>query len=217
MIDGRDHLVGRLASIVAKHLLNGHKIVVVRCEELVHSGAIYRSQRKAMQFRHKRTLTNPKKGEKVGGLSLSLFILISHRTGPYHHRSPSMTFLRVVRGMVPHKLPRGAAALANLKTFDGCPAPYDKVKKLVVPAALRALRLGPGKRYCKLGEVQARVGWSYASTVATLEEKRKTEAYAWHLKRKVERVQRRKAVAAANKAPGLKPFSALLSATGFDQ
>jgi large subunit ribosomal protein L13Ae len=101
VIDGRDHLVGRLASVIAKNLLQvaafspwvwlvrsmgavqGKKIVVVRCEELVISGDIYRSQRKAsgclrvhccaehspqaMQFRRKRTLTNPKKGEKQPG------------------------------------------------------------------------------------------------------------------------------------------------------
>lgn len=49
MIDGRDHLVGRLASIVAKKLLQGVKIVVVRCELLAKSGHVFRSQRKALQ------------------------------------------------------------------------------------------------------------------------------------------------------------------------
>jgi len=39
VIDGRDHLYGRLASIVAKELLAGQKVVVVRCEEIVISGS----------------------------------------------------------------------------------------------------------------------------------------------------------------------------------
>ena len=39
IIDGRDHLLGRLASIVAKELLAGQKIVIVRCEEMVVSGS----------------------------------------------------------------------------------------------------------------------------------------------------------------------------------
>lgn len=42
IIDGRGHLVGRLASVVAKNLLQGGKVVVVRCEELTLSGHFYR-------------------------------------------------------------------------------------------------------------------------------------------------------------------------------
>lgn len=42
IIDGRGHLVGRLASVVAKNLLQGGKIVVTRCEELTLSGHFYR-------------------------------------------------------------------------------------------------------------------------------------------------------------------------------
>jgi len=39
VIDGRDHLLGRLASIVAKELLAGQKVVIVRCDEMVVSGS----------------------------------------------------------------------------------------------------------------------------------------------------------------------------------
>ena len=39
VIDGRGHLLGRLASVVAKQLLFGKKIVVVRCEEILISGS----------------------------------------------------------------------------------------------------------------------------------------------------------------------------------
>jgi len=39
VIDGRDHLLGRLASIIAKELLAGQKIVLVRCDEMVVSGS----------------------------------------------------------------------------------------------------------------------------------------------------------------------------------
>jgi hypothetical protein len=45
VIDGKGHLLGRLASIVAKQLLNGQKIVVVRCEELNISGEFFRAKR----------------------------------------------------------------------------------------------------------------------------------------------------------------------------
>lgn len=45
VIDGKGHLLGRLASIVAKQLLSGQKIVVVRCEALNISGEFFRAKR----------------------------------------------------------------------------------------------------------------------------------------------------------------------------
>lgn len=45
VIDGKGHLLGRLASTVAKQLLNGQKIVVVRCESLNISGEFFRAKR----------------------------------------------------------------------------------------------------------------------------------------------------------------------------
>lgn len=45
VIDGKGHLLGRLASIVAKQLLNGQKVVVVRCEDLNISGEFFRNKR----------------------------------------------------------------------------------------------------------------------------------------------------------------------------
>lgn len=46
--------------------------------------------------------------------------------------------------MIPHKTKRGMEALNRLKVFDGIPAPYDKQKRMVVPSALRVLKLKPG-------------------------------------------------------------------------
>lgn len=39
VIDGKGHLLGRLTSIVAKQLLLGKKVVVVRTEAIVISGS----------------------------------------------------------------------------------------------------------------------------------------------------------------------------------
>ncbi len=59
--------------------------------------------------------------------------------------------------MVPHKTKRGNAALERLKCFEGVPAPYDRVKRLVVPDALKVLRLQHGHRFCKLGDLSSSV------------------------------------------------------------
>ncbi|KAG4210133.1 hypothetical protein ERO13_A02G025701v2 [Gossypium hirsutum] len=39
-VSARHHIPGRLASILAKELLNGQKLVVVRCEEICMSGVL---------------------------------------------------------------------------------------------------------------------------------------------------------------------------------
>ena len=49
-------------------------------------------------------------------------------------------------GMVPHKLARGKDALSKLKVFEGIPPPYDKQKRMVVPSALKVLRLKPMRK-----------------------------------------------------------------------
>jgi hypothetical protein len=75
-------------------------------------------------------------------------------------------FWRTVRGMIPHKTARGAAALERLKTFEGVPPPYDKKKRVVVPQALRVLRLKPGRKYCTVGRLGQEFGWKYQDVVA---------------------------------------------------
>ncbi|GFR44024.1 hypothetical protein Agub_g5180 [Astrephomene gubernaculifera] len=165
VIDGRAHMLGRLASVVAKQILGGQQIVVVRCEEITISGGLVRQKMKYDRFLRKRMNTNPTRG-------------------PFHFRAPSRVFWRTVRGMIPHKTPRGAAALERLKAFEGVPTPYDKVKRLVVPDALKALRLQHGHRYCKMGDLSAAVGWKHQAAVAELEEKRKAKAKAFYVAKK---------------------------------
>lgn len=88
------------------------------------------------------------------------------RGGPWHFRTPGKMFWRTVRGMIPHKTPRGAAAMERLKTFEGVPPPYDHKKRMVVPQALRVLRLKPGRKYCTVGRLGHEFGWKYRDVVA---------------------------------------------------
>merc|ERR1711893_2105 len=180
IIDARGHLLGRLAAIVAKTILQGQRVVVVRCEEINISGNFYRNRLKYLEFLRKRMNTNPKRG-------------------PFHFRAPSKIFWRTVRGMLPHKLTRGKEALDRLKAFEGIPPPYDKEKRLVVPSALKILRLKQRRKYCSLGRLSHEVGWKYQNVVATLEAKRKVKSKAFYEKKKNEnklREQAKKDVAA---------------------
>merc|ERR1719190_4807 len=87
--------------------------------------------------------------------------------------------------MTPHKTERGKDALKRLQTFEGVPPPYDKKKKMVIPSALKVLRLKAGRRFCSLGRLGHEVGWKYQDIVAALEAKRKVKGEAFY-KAKVE-------------------------------
>ena len=110
-------------------------------------------------------------------------------------RAPSRILWRTIRGMIPHKTPRGAAALERLKSFEGIPFPYDKVKRMVVPDALKALRLQHGHRYCTLGPLASSIGWKHQEAVAALEAKRKVKSAAYYAAKKNLRALRAKAEA----------------------
>merc|ERR1712046_441205 len=179
VIDARGHLLGRLASFVAKEALLGQKIVVVRCEELVISGSHIRNKLKLLMKRNKRMNTNPRKG-------------------PFHHKSPADMFMRVVRGMLPHVWYRGSAAFQRVKAVEGIPAPFDEIKKVVVPDALRITRLKPGRKYTDLGKLAAELGWGYADVVTAYETKRKEKAAEWFVKRKASKAAFAKAQQAAS-------------------
>jgi large subunit ribosomal protein L13Ae len=160
IVDGRNHLVGRLASKIAHQLLVGQKIVVVRCEGLVFSGSLFRHNITFHEFLRKANNTNPRRNFK-------------------HFRSPSRMFWRVLRGMLPHKTARGKAALQRLKVFEGIPYPYDAKKRMVVPQALKVLRVKSFRNTCKIGDLCNMVGWRNKDIVDKLEQKRlaKSQVY----------------------------------------
>merc|ERR1719464_933514 len=112
--------------------------------------------------------------------------------GPFHYRSPAKILWRTIRGMVPHKTARGAAALDRLKTFEGIPHPYDRKKRMVLPSCLKVLRLKPERRFCKLGDLSNEVGWKHKDLIERLETARKVKSAAFY-KRKVAATKSRKA------------------------
>merc|ERR1712121_98650 len=165
VIDARGHLLGRLAALVAKTLLQGQRVVIVRCEEINISGNFYRNKLKYLEYLKKRCNVKPSRG-------------------PFHFRAPGKMFIRVVRGMLPHKTPRGKEAMDRLKTFEGIPPPYDKQKRMVVPSALKVLRLGQTRKYCNLNRLAHEVGWKYQKVIGTLEARRKCKSKVFFQRKK---------------------------------
>ncbi|XP_064262533.1 large ribosomal subunit protein uL13 isoform X2 [Passer domesticus] len=182
-----------MAAIVAKQVLLGRRVVVVRCEGINISGNFYRNKLKFLAFLRKRMNTNPSRG-------------------PFHFRAPSRIFWRTVRGMLPHKTKRGQAALERLKVFDGIPPPYDKRKRMVVPAALKIIRLKPTRKFAVLGRLAHEVGWKYRDVTEALEEKRKEKAKLRYSKKRKMMSLRRRAERNAEKKTA--PFTAVLRQHG---
>ncbi|KAK7866042.1 hypothetical protein R5R35_008554 [Gryllus longicercus] len=193
IIDGKGHLLGRLAAVIAKSVLQGNRIVVVRCELLNISGNFFRAKLKYLSFLRKRCNVNPARG-------------------PFHFRAPSKILWRTVRGMLPHKTTRGKQALRRLKAYEGCPRPYDTRRRLCVPGAMRVLCLKPGRKYCRVGRLSHEVGWKYKDVVNSLERKRKLRtAFGKKRRASLRRITDR---AGELVAPKIKKFEKIIESYG---
>lgn len=99
VVDAQQATLGRLATRVAKYLLDGDEVHVINSEKAVISG-------KKQMIRHE---FNEKR--RVG----------TYRKGPFFHRSPERIVKRSIRGMIPYQKPRGRAAYKRLRCHQGIP------------------------------------------------------------------------------------------------
>ena len=114
VVDAKDRVLGRLASAVAKELLNGKKVAIVNAELAFVTG------NKIALVRRYRTRLNLQEKENP-------------EHSPYWPRRPDMLVRRVVRGMLPyHKKPSGKTAYRNLRVFMGVPSALAKSRTLVI-------------------------------------------------------------------------------------
>ena len=134
VVDGTGHIMGRLASVIAKRLLEGEKVVVVNAENIVISGNPY-----SIIDEWKRFL-------EVG----------EYRKGPFHPRRPDTIFRRVVRGMLPRRKFKGRRAFKRLKVYIGVPDSFKDVEFTVIEEAQASRLKGPRM---SLGELAKHIGW----------------------------------------------------------
>jgi large subunit ribosomal protein L13 len=99
VIDAENQILGRIASKIAKKLLEGEKIFVVNCEKAVISGN--------PKYAVKKYLQKIQRGDP--------------KHGPFFPRTPDGIFRRTVRGMLPWDRAKGRKAFKNLKVFIGIP------------------------------------------------------------------------------------------------
>jgi len=139
IIDAEGQILGRMASLVAKMLLTGQRVVVVNAEKAVISG---NKQSIIEEYKEyvlsKKTWKMPEKG-------------------PKKYRRPDMIVKRAIRGMLPYKQWKGRMAYKNLRVYIGVPEDYSNRPKIKFPEA-DASRLA--RRYITIGELAKEVGWS---------------------------------------------------------
>lgn len=99
VIDGKDLILGRIATKVAKLALKGEEVSIINCEDVVIVG-----KKSAVIARYKQKAARG-----------------TPSTGPFIHRGPDRIVRRSIRGMIPYKTPEGIKAFRRVMCYVGNP------------------------------------------------------------------------------------------------
>lgn len=110
IIDGKNVVMGRLASFVAKEALKGEEIKIVNCDQVLITGNRKTTER---EFQNKR--------KRIG----------SGQKGPKISRTSEKIVKRAIRGMLPdHREGRGREAFKRIICYNGLPDKFKDTKKI---------------------------------------------------------------------------------------
>jgi large subunit ribosomal protein L13 len=133
IIDAKGLILGRMASSVAKRLLQGETVIVVNAEKAAISG-------KRLQI---------VKAAKT-------FLEVGHpRKGPFHQRRPDRIVRRTIRGMLPRQKPKGLQAFKRLRVYLGVPLEVERKELQTVLEASTDKLKSP---YITVGELAKEIG-----------------------------------------------------------
>ena len=135
VINAKDSIIGRLASNVAKRLLEGEKIIIVNAEKGLISGDPGFITRKYLERYHIKTKSNPLKG-------------------PFYPRKPEQILKRTVRGMLPYKKSRGKEAYKRLKVYCDLPNIFQDTEIEILESTQKN---NPKSPYITLGELYKKI------------------------------------------------------------
>ncbi|MEM2099391.1 MAG: 50S ribosomal protein L13 [Candidatus Bathyarchaeia archaeon] len=135
VINAEGLILGRMASKVAKKLLNGEQVIIINAEKSVLSG---------------------KKKSKVSEAKEFLEVGAPER-GPFHYRRPDRIMRKTIRGMLPIKQPKGKVALKRLQVFMGVPEQLKGQQAETIAEAQATKLKGP---HFTLAELATEIGWN---------------------------------------------------------
>jgi large subunit ribosomal protein L13 len=138
VIDGTNHIAGRLSSSVAKLLLQGNRVAIVNAEKIMISG-----KKKNIVYEYDQFL-------KISSI-------LHPKHGPFHPRRPDTIISRMIRGMLPRDKPSGKEALKRLRVYIGVP---KDVKSLGKTQIEKAKIRKSNALYTSVGELGKNVGWN---------------------------------------------------------
>lgn len=138
VVDGTNHIAGRLASNVAKLLLEGKRVSIVNCDKIMISGTRTNIINEYRKF-----------------LEISSIIHPEH--GPYHPRRPDTIITRMIRGMLPRKKPSGLTAHKRLRAYIGSPKQLKSLKKIQFE---KAKITRSTSNYTTMAELGRTIGWT---------------------------------------------------------
>lgn len=135
IIDAKGLILGRMASIVAKRLLEGESIIILNAEKAAISGKRLQIVKEAKTF-----------------------LEVGHpRKGPNHPRRPDRIVRRTIRGMIPYRKPKGRQAFKRLMVYLGVPKEFEgKETKTILEARAEKLK----SPYITVGELAKEIGWN---------------------------------------------------------
>lgn len=135
VIDASNLILGRMASIVAKRLLNGEEINIINAEKAVISG------KKHVIDRYRAYIQRG-----------------SREKGPYFPKRCDRIVKRTIRGMIPYKKAKGMEAFKKLKVYIGVPSELSQEKAETIQDANMSISTS---NYIILGELSRRLGSKY--------------------------------------------------------
>jgi len=106
IIDAKNMVLGRIATIAAKKALMGEKVDIINCENAVITG---NKQNVFEKYNRKSSMGSPAKG-------------------PFLARRSDMFVRRVIRGMLPYKQEKGRQAFKNIMCYMGVPKEFEGKK-----------------------------------------------------------------------------------------
>jgi large subunit ribosomal protein L13 len=135
VIDAKGLVLGRMASMTAKRLLQGENIIIVNAEKAVISG---KRLSRIKEAKKKLEIGHPKKG-------------------PFHPRRPEQIVRRTIKGMLPRRKPKGQQAYRRLRVFVDVPQELKERETQTIPDAESEKLKCP---YITVGKLAKEIGWA---------------------------------------------------------
>jgi len=134
IIDAKNMIAGRIATVAAKNAILGEDIIIVNSESAIITGK-------------KQFLVSEYTRRKEQGTF----------KGPFLPKMPDRFLKRLIRGMLPYKKEKGSTALERIKCYIGVPAEFaDKEIVKIENADMKKL---DNRNYMNIGDICKKIGW----------------------------------------------------------